>query len=138
MASQWKQAAAALVDAVVPPTRDCLRRGLCTVLLPHARAALDLTSSGMSKIAQYLGRSGSYPAITSPPGRAMRGMWPVPVTSSPPCCPSKNGSWARPPRHPRLGIVDADHADPGRDLILDLEPNLPAAQPNAEKTPQPA
>ena len=32
------------------------------MLLPHARAVLDLTSGGMWRIAQYLGYSGSYPA----------------------------------------------------------------------------
>ena len=35
---------------------------MCAVLLPHARAVLDLTSGGMWQIAQYLGYSGSYPA----------------------------------------------------------------------------
>ena len=35
---------------------------MCAVLLPHARAVLDLTSDGMWQIAQYLGYSGSYPA----------------------------------------------------------------------------
>ncbi len=35
---------------------------MCAVLLPHARAVLDLTSGGMWRIAQYLGHSGSYPA----------------------------------------------------------------------------
>ena len=35
---------------------------VCAVLLPHARAVLDLTSSGIWYIAQYLGYSGSYPA----------------------------------------------------------------------------
>jgi hypothetical protein len=29
---------------------------------PHVRASLDLTSTGMSRIAEYLGQSGSYPA----------------------------------------------------------------------------
>ena len=32
------------------------------MLLPHARAVLDLTSGGMWRIAQYLGYSGSYRA----------------------------------------------------------------------------
>ena len=35
---------------------------MCAVLLPHARAVLDLTSGGMWQIALYLGHSGSYPA----------------------------------------------------------------------------
>ena len=33
---------------------------MCAVLLPHARAVLDPTSSGIWQIAQYLGFSGSY------------------------------------------------------------------------------
>ena len=33
---------------------------MCTVLLPHARAVLDLTSGGMWTIALALGYSGSY------------------------------------------------------------------------------
>ena len=60
---QWERAAAALVAAAVPadpylpaawPT--------CAVLLPHARAVLDPASVGLSRIADYLGYSGSYPA----------------------------------------------------------------------------
>jgi hypothetical protein len=35
---------------------------VCTVLLPHARAVLDLTSGGMWRISQALGQSGSYQA----------------------------------------------------------------------------
>jgi len=35
---------------------------VCAVLLPHARAVLDLTSGGMWRIALYLGYSGSFPA----------------------------------------------------------------------------
>src|SRR5262249_14424547 len=35
---------------------------VCAVLLPHARAVLDLTSGGMHRIADYLAYSGSYPA----------------------------------------------------------------------------
>ena len=34
----------------------------CAVLLPHARAVLDLTSDGRWQMARYLGSSGSYPA----------------------------------------------------------------------------
>jgi hypothetical protein len=63
MAAQWQQTATALVDAAVPADpRLPAAWPVCAVLLPHARATLNLTSNGMSKIAQYLGQSGSYPA----------------------------------------------------------------------------
>ena len=62
-AAQWKQAAAALVDAAVPAApRLPAAWPVYAVLLPHARAVLDLTGDSMSQIAQYLGASGSYPA----------------------------------------------------------------------------
>ncbi len=55
-AGQWEQAAAALVDAAVPADpRLPAAWPVCAVLLPHARAVLDLTSDGMWQIAQYLG-----------------------------------------------------------------------------------
>jgi hypothetical protein len=63
LASQWRQAAAALIEAAIP--RDTELPGTwqaCAVLLPHAQAVLDLTSNGMRRIANYLGSSGSYPA----------------------------------------------------------------------------
>ena len=60
---QWKQAAAALVEAAVPAdTTVPAAWPACSVLLPHARAVLDLTSDGIRRIAQYMGYSGSYPA----------------------------------------------------------------------------
>ena len=62
-ATQWQQAAAALVQAAIP--EDAYQPAVwpaCAVLLPHARAVLDLTSDGMRQIARYLGLSGSYPA----------------------------------------------------------------------------
>ena len=62
-AGQWEQAAAALVDAAVPAdARLAAEWPTFAVLLPHAWAVLDLTSGGMSRIAQYLGYSGSYRA----------------------------------------------------------------------------
>jgi hypothetical protein len=57
----WEQAAAALVEAAVPDdVRLPAAWPVCAVLLPHARAVLDLTSSGIWRIAEYLGFSGSY------------------------------------------------------------------------------
>jgi hypothetical protein len=62
-ADGWGQAAAALVEAAVPAdTRLPAVWPVCAMLLPHARAVLDPTSSGIWRIAQYLGWSGSYPA----------------------------------------------------------------------------
>ena len=60
---QWEQAAAALVEAAIPANTDLPAAWpVCAVLLPHARACLDLTSAGMWRIGSYLGSSGSYPA----------------------------------------------------------------------------
>ena len=63
VAGQWWQAAAALVEAAVPadPQVPAAWR-VFAVLLPHARAVLDMTSGGLRRIARYLGWSGSYPA----------------------------------------------------------------------------
>jgi hypothetical protein len=61
--TQWRHYAAALVEAAVPADPEAPGEWLTyALLLPHARAVLDLTSSGMTRIAQYLGHSGSYPA----------------------------------------------------------------------------
>ena len=61
VARQWEQAAAALVQAAIPADAALPAAWpVCAVLLPHARAVLDLTSGGMWRIAQYLGYSGSY------------------------------------------------------------------------------
>ena len=63
LAGEWHQAAATLIEAAIPD--DAQLPGAwsdCAVLLPHAQAALDLTSGGMWQIARYLGHSGSYPA----------------------------------------------------------------------------
>jgi hypothetical protein len=63
LASQWRQAAAALIEAAIP--EDTALPGTwpgCAALLPHAQAVLDLSSGGMFRIGQYLGYSGNYPA----------------------------------------------------------------------------
>jgi hypothetical protein len=63
VADKWKQAAAALVEAAIPAdTRLPTAWPVHAVLLPHARAALDLTDGGMWRIAQSLGHAGSYQA----------------------------------------------------------------------------
>jgi hypothetical protein len=63
LAKQWRLAAAALIEAAIPSDPALPKTWpVCAALLPHAQAALDLTSDGMRRIALYLGRSGSYPA----------------------------------------------------------------------------
>jgi len=62
-AGQWRQAAAALVAGAIPDDTDLPEVWpVCAVLMPHARAVLDLSSGGIWQIADYLGSSGSYPA----------------------------------------------------------------------------
>ncbi len=62
-ARMWQRAAAALTEAAIPADPS-LPDGwpACAALLPHAQAVLGLTSSGMWKIARYIGDSGSYRA----------------------------------------------------------------------------
>ncbi len=61
LADQWHQAAAALIEAAIPADPELPEAWpVYAVLLPHARAVLDLTSGGMRRIAAYLGQSGSY------------------------------------------------------------------------------
>jgi hypothetical protein len=63
LASQWRQAAAALIQVAI--LGDVALPGAwptCAALLPHAQAVLDLTSSGMFRIGNYFGYSGNYPA----------------------------------------------------------------------------
>ncbi len=63
MAAQWEQAAAALVEAAVPADPYLPAAWpVAAVLLPHARAVLDLTSGGLWRITLSLGWSGSYTA----------------------------------------------------------------------------
>jgi hypothetical protein len=62
-AAQWEKAAAALVGAAIPADVPLPATwSACAVLLPHARAVLDLTSNAIWQIALYFGASGSYPA----------------------------------------------------------------------------
>ena len=61
VADQWRQASAALIEAAIPAdTQLPVNWPAYAALLPHARAVLDLTSGGMTRIAEYLGHSGSY------------------------------------------------------------------------------
>ena len=63
LASQWRQAAAALIEAAIPDDTALPETWpMCAALLPHAQAALDLTSEGIWRIAEYLGESGNFPA----------------------------------------------------------------------------
>ena len=58
-AAQWRQAAAALVNAAIPADGDPWEY---VALLPHARAVLDLTSLGISQIVLSLIGGNSYAA----------------------------------------------------------------------------
>ncbi len=63
LAKQWRQAAAAVIEAAIPADNSLPASWpMCAALLPHAQAALDLTSDGMWRIAEYLGNSGNYRA----------------------------------------------------------------------------
>jgi hypothetical protein len=62
-AASWRQAAGVLLEAAIPTDTELPGSWpTCAVLLPHARAVLDFTSGGMSRVANYLGDSGSYQA----------------------------------------------------------------------------
>jgi hypothetical protein len=63
LASQWRQAAAALIEAAIPADTALPETWpICAALLPHAQVALAEDSDGMAQIANYLGFSGSYAA----------------------------------------------------------------------------
>jgi hypothetical protein len=63
LAGAWRLGAAAVIQAALPGDYEQPDNWLVyAVLLPHARAVLDLTSGTMWQIAQYVGYSGSYPA----------------------------------------------------------------------------
>jgi hypothetical protein len=62
-AGRWRQAAAALVEAAIPPDPERPTAWpVYAVLLPHVLAVLDMTSVGMRQIARYAGHAGRYPA----------------------------------------------------------------------------
>ena len=62
-AAQWEQAAAALTEAAIPvDVEPPAAWPACALLLPHARAVLDLTSGGIRQVVLALGYSGSYAA----------------------------------------------------------------------------
>jgi hypothetical protein len=61
LATQWRQAVAAVIAAAIPGDPD--QPGtwpVYAVLLPHVQAALPPDSYGMARIANYLGYSGTY------------------------------------------------------------------------------
>jgi hypothetical protein len=63
LASQWRQAAAALIEAAIPAdTEPPATWPVCAALLPHVQAAVADDSDGLARMANYLGRSGSYAA----------------------------------------------------------------------------
>ena len=63
MARNWRQAAAAVIEAAIPADTDLPETWrACATLLPHAQKALADDSAGMALIATYLGSSGSHAA----------------------------------------------------------------------------
>jgi hypothetical protein len=57
---QWRQAAAALIEAAIPATTDAPQTWpVFALLLAHAHATLANDSDGMARTAEYLGYSGS-------------------------------------------------------------------------------
>ena len=73
LARDWHQAAAALIEAAIPAdTGPPATWPECAALLPHAQAALADDSDGMARIANYLGRSGSYAAARDLLHRAVK------------------------------------------------------------------
>jgi hypothetical protein len=63
LTSQWRQAAAALIEAAIPDdTAQPEAWPMCAALLPHALAALAEDSDGMGRLGNYLGRRGGYGA----------------------------------------------------------------------------
>jgi hypothetical protein len=57
----WRRAAAALIEATIPPDpQDPGSWPVFAAMLPHARAVLDPASGGMFAMAQYLGHNGRY------------------------------------------------------------------------------
>lgn len=60
-AARWRRAAAELVDRAIPADTEAPAAWpTYAALVPHGRAILDLTSAGMSRIADYLKASGGY------------------------------------------------------------------------------
>jgi Tetratricopeptide repeat len=58
---QWRQAAAALIEAAIPDNTGLPQAWpVCAALLPHAQVALADDSPGMAQLASYLGARGSY------------------------------------------------------------------------------
>ena len=61
LAEKWREAAAALIETAIPgDTEPPGTWPICAALLPHALVALADDSAGMTRIARYLGSSGSY------------------------------------------------------------------------------
>ena len=61
LAGEWQHATATLIEAAIPEDpRQPATWPVFAALLPHAQAALAADSNGLTRIAAYLGHSGSY------------------------------------------------------------------------------
>jgi Tetratricopeptide repeat len=73
VASHWRQAAAALIEAAIPgDTRLPETWPACALLLPHSQSALSEDSPGMARLANYLGERGDF-ASAAELGRRVAG-----------------------------------------------------------------
>jgi hypothetical protein len=71
----WREAAAAVIQAALPDhPQDPRSWPVFAALLPHAQAALDPASDGMSRLARYLGASGSYAAARAVQQQVLRAL----------------------------------------------------------------
>ena len=72
LAGAWRQATAAVLEAAIPNRPEQPETWSdFAALLPHARAALTADSSGIGRIATYLGSSGNYAAALELQRRAL-------------------------------------------------------------------
>ena len=115
LAQAWRQAAATLVEAAIPGDSDRPETWpVYATLLPHVQAALADDSTGMTRIANYLGASGSYPTARNLYERVL-GAWALALGAEHPYTLSVRGNLA-------YWTGEAGDPDTARDLLAALLP----------------